>query len=488
MEAAKMMTIVRSSLLLVLGFLGASCVSAPTSSSQNPSSGANLIAFLHATVVPMDEERVLRDQTVVVASGKIVEIGPTSAVKLPVGAFRVNARGRYLLPALCDMHVHLLGEAWNMMLRPEARLASKDIPHESFLFPYVASGVTTVQALSATPEEIALRGRVARGELLGPRLILARMIDGPKKAWPPPLSTWVAAAAEAREAVRKAKEEGYDKIKVYSFLSKESYDAIVSTAKELRMDVIGHIPMSLSLEYVLNAGQKLIAHTEEVLKHAGGRYDAQRIDYFSATMAEHGVWMGPTLVTTRRILEFFDAPDKLLAGPEAAYFRHPMQLGVWSFMAANLYGPIPADKRNKIREGYERFQKDLTKAFHDKGGKLMAGSDAMMIGVFPGYALHRELKELVDAGLTPFEALRTSTTSPFEYLGEADRAGTIEVGKRSDLLLLDENPLEDVSAAAKIAGVLIRGRWIGREEIRKTMRKIAASFDLESRGSLFNLP
>lgn len=106
----------------------------------------------------------------------------------------------------------------------------------------------------------------------------------------------------------------------------------------------------------------------------------------------------------------------------------------------------------------------------------MAGSDTLIIGLHPGFALHRELRELVDVGLTPYEALRSSTTTPFEYLGEAGRAGTIEVGKQTDLLLVDENPLRDVSAASKITGVLIRGRWIGREEIHKTMQGIAASF------------
>jgi imidazolonepropionase-like amidohydrolase len=451
-------------------------VAAPSTRSQDPSPGANLIAVLHASVIPMDKERVLRDHTVVIADGKIIEIGPSSTLKVPAGAFQIDARGRYLLPALCDMHVHLLGEAWNIMLRPEAQLASKDIPFESFLFPYLANGVTTVQALSATPEEIILRERIQRGELLGPRLILARMIDGPKKAWPPPLSTWVDSAAEASQAVRQAKDAGYDKIKVYSFLSKESYDAIIATAKELRMDVIGHVPMSLSVEYVLEAGQKLITHTEEVLKHAGGNYGPERIDYFAARMADRGVWMTPTLVTTRSFLNFFAAPDGIFAGPEAPYFRHPMQLGVWSFMAANLYGPISTEHRKWLREGFERFQRPLTKAFHEKGGKLMAGSDALMIGLSPGFSLHGELRELVDVGLTPYEALRTSTTSPFEYLGESGRAGTIEVGKRSDLLLLEEDPLQDISAASKIAGVLIRGRWIGKEEIRKRMEEIAAAF------------
>jgi len=424
----------------------------------------------------MDKERVLRDQTVVTANGKIVEMSPASAVKVPVQAVRVEAEGRYLLPALCDMHVHLLCEAWNMMLRPEVRLASKDIPFESFLFPYVAMGVTTVQAMSATPEELTLRERIARGDLLGPRLILARLIDGPKKAWPPPLSTWVATPTEAREAVRRAKAEGYDKIKVYSFLSQESYDAIISTAKELRMDVIGHVPMSLSVEYVLGAGQKLIAHSEEVLKHAGGKYDAERINYFADKMVERGVWMTPTLVTTRSFLRFFADPDSLWAPPEAVYFRQPMQVGVWSFMTENLYGPISPEWRKKIGEGFEKFQRPLTKAFHDKRGKMMAGSDTLMIGLFPGFALHGELRELVDVGLTPYEALRTSTTSPFEYLGESDRAGTIEVGKQSDLLLVEENPLRDISAASKVAGVLIRGRWLGKEEIHQRMQRIAASF------------
>lgn len=422
----------------------------------------------------MDAERVLRDQTVVVADGTIVVIGPASRVKVPAGAVAIDARGRYLLPALCDMHVHLLGEAWNMMLRPEAQLASKDIPFDRFFFPYVANGVTTVQAMSATPEEIVLRDRIERGELLGPRLILARMIDGPKKAWPPPLSTWVASAAEASEAVRRSKAEGYDKMKVYSFLDRESYDAIVATARELDMDVIGHIPNALSVEYVLDAGQKLIAHSEEVAKHAHGAYDDERIDYFAGAISAKGVWMTPTLVTTRSILAVLDDADALFSRPEAVYHRHPMQQGVWSFIAENLYRPIPAPARTKIREDFERFQRPLTIRFHEKGGKLMTGTDSLFPGLVPGFALQSELAELVAVGLTPFEALQTSTTAPFEYLGESAIRGTIEAGKKTDLLLLDANPLEDVAAASKIAGVLIRGRWIGAEEIDARMREIAA--------------
>lgn len=462
------MTMLGKSLIVALGLSCGSCQRAPTTTSHT-------IAFVHATVVPMDEERILRDHTVIVEDGTIVAVGPSAEVRVPPDAFRVDAGGRYLLPALCDMHVHLLGEAWNAMLRPELRVGSEHLPFDRFLLPYVANGVTTVQVLSATPDHVVLRDRIERGELLGPRLILARMIDGPEKAWPPPLSTWVASAAEAREAVRQAKDAGYDKMKVYSFLSRESYDAIVAAADELGMEVIGHVPMSLSVEYVLDAGQTLIAHSEEVAKHAGGRYDAEQIDYFAELLAGRGTWMIPTLVTTQSILALIDDPDGVLGRPEAAYFRHPMQQGVWSFITENLYLPIPAEARDRLRADFERFQKPLTTAMHDRGGNLMAGSDTPLPGLVPGFALHRELHELVDVGLTPFEALRTSTTTPFEYLGEADRAGTIAVGMRSDLLLLDENPLEDVSAASTVAGVLIRGRWIGREEIRQRMEELASA-------------
>jgi imidazolonepropionase-like amidohydrolase len=205
---------------------------------------------------------------------------------------------------------------------------------------------------------------------------------------------------------------------------------------------------------------------------SGGKYDAEHVEYYAQLMANRGVWMIPTLVTTRSILAFFDDPDSVFARPEARYFAHPMQRGVWSFMTAKLYAPIPPDARDGLRQAFRDFQRPLTRAFHDKGGRLMAGSDAMMIGLYPGFALHGELRELVEVGLTPYEALRTSTTLPFEYLGESDEAGTIAVGKRSDLLLVDENPLEDVSAVSRISGVLIRGRWIARPEIDARMREL----------------
>ena len=432
-----------------------------------------VIAFLHVTVIPMDRERELNDQTVVITDRKITAIGPSSKVKVPEGAFRVDATDRFLIPALCDMHVHLLGEAWNLMLPADKQLHGKDVPSERFLFPYIANGVTTVQDLFGTSDEISLRQRIVSGEIIGPRLILAKAIDGAGRSWPPPLTTWVANADEAAKAVRDAKASGYDKIKVYSFLDKASYDAIIRTAKELNLDVIGHIPMSISPEYAIESGQKMFAHSEELAKHAKGDYSTDRINYFADLMAKNGVWMTPTLVTSHTFIELFANPDSVLHRSEAVYYRHPMQQGTWNFMTEKLYLPVPAAGREKIRLDFEKFQQPLTKAFFDRGGRMIAGSDTILPGLVPGFALHRELKELVDIGLTPYQALRTSTTAPFEYLGEIDKAGTIEVGKLSDLVLVDADPLKDISNAAKIYGVLIRGRWIGDDELKSRMKDIA---------------
>jgi imidazolonepropionase-like amidohydrolase len=376
------------------------------------------------------------------------------------------------MPALADMHVHVEGESWDALYGPAARAESKNPPFEDFLFPYVANGVTTVQVLSGTHELLPVRGQIAEGQVLAPRLILARMIDGPEKAWPPPLSTWVSTADEARKATIQAKADGYDKMKVYSFLSKETYDAVVATAKEQHMDVIGHIPYALSVEYVVDAGQKMIAHTEEVAKHAHGDYSKERISYFAGRIADGHVWMTPTLVTTRRIIEGLTDPDGLFAAPEAVYARHPMQRDIWSFIS-NMNQKIPPEARTKLRDDFDKFQKPFTKVFHDRGGQLMTGTDSLLPRLVPGFALHQELHELVDVGLTPYEALRTSTTVPYEYLGEAREAGTIEVGKRTDLLMVEANPLDDVAAASKIAGVMMRGRWIGKEEIDRRMRAIS---------------
>ena len=433
------------------------------------------LAFIHAQVVPMDREQVLPNHTVLVEADHILRVGPSADVEVPAGFTRIDATDRYLLPAFCDMHTHVLGEAWNILLPSEDRVSAADLDMESFLFPYIANGVTTIQVLSATADHLSLRESIARGETLGPRLVLAQMIDGPDKAWPPPLSTWVASPAEAGQAVHAAKEAGYDAIKAYSFLGPDSYDAIIDAARVAGIDVIGHVPMSLSVEHVVDRGQRLIAHSEELMKHAGGNFSKQRIDQYVRTIAGSETWIVPTLVTSHSIVAIFENPEKELSRPEARYFQHPMQQGVWSFIFQNLYTPIPEDQRQAIRSGFEEFQLPITRKLNERGVKLLAGTDTPLPSLVPGFALHRELEELVLAGLSPYQALRSSTTHPFEYLGEIDDAGTVQEGKLANLVLLKENPLLNISNSRKIEGVLVQGSWLSGGQLRERLELIAAA-------------
>ena len=243
------------------------------------------------------------------------------------------------------------------------------------------------------------------------------------------------------------------------------------------MPVDGHIPVELSVEHILGAGQNLIAHSEEVTRMAKGDFSPERIDYFAGIIAASETWVSPTLVTLRQIVAIFDDHEKELARPEMRYAQHPMQQGIWSFFLNNRYLPIPEDYRQDIRDGFEQFGRPFTKALQDKGGKLLTGTDTLLPTLVPGFALHEELEELVAVGLTPYQALRASTTNPFEFLGELEDAGTVEVGKRANLVLLEANPLENISNTQQIAGVMIQSRWLSKAEIQAGLDEVVTYYE-----------
>jgi imidazolonepropionase-like amidohydrolase len=262
-------------------------------------------------------------------------------------------------------------------------------------------------------------------------------------------------------------------VKVYSFLNQACYDAILATAKEIALPVSGHIPDALSVEHILAAGQNLIAHAEEVMKQAQGNFDPERINYFAAIIADSDTWITPTLTTTRKILAIFDGLESELACP-AVRCLHPMALGIWSYLCENMYSKIPPEHQQAIGKGFESFQRPFTKALHEKGCKLMTGTDALIPTNMPGFSVHDELAELVDIGLSPFEALATATIHPMAYLGELDTAGTIEIGKRAELVLLGADPLKDIRNSTKISGVLLANKWLDRAELQAGLNGLAA--------------
>jgi imidazolonepropionase-like amidohydrolase len=433
-----------------------------------------VFAFAHVNVVPMNKEIVLADYTVIVEEGKIKEMGLSWSTKIPGGATVIEAKGKFLIPALSDMHVHLEGDAWNIMYSHGAKFTSEEMRFEDILFLYVANGITTIDVMFAFPEHLQLREKIKRNEMLGPRLILSRMIDGAGRAWPPPLGVWINNADEAKKAVMEMHEQGYDRVKVYSFLDKPSYDTIMATAKRLNMLVDGHVPFSTSVEYVLSSGQNMIAHVEEVMKFAKA-YNSEQIGYYADLIAKSNTWVTSALVLNRNLNALLkdSAGEFSKAGTP---YLHPMGAGIWRYVYQNIYKPIPEQARRKMIDGYNQFQKPFTFEFYRRGGKLLIGTDALVPSTMPGFSLHDELGELVGTGLSPFEALKISTTNTYEFLGELDKAGTIERGKTANLVLLDENPLDNISNTRKIFGVMTQNRWISKPEIDERLKQIRESY------------
>jgi len=354
------------------------------------------------------------------------------------------------------------------------KFTADEIDYSDILFQYIANGITSIYVMSAFPEHIALRDSIKDHKILGPELILSRLIDGAGMAWPPPITTWVNNPEEAKAAVIESHRTGYDRIKAYSFLSKESYDAILQTADSLNMPVDGHIPMSTSVEYLATSGQGMISHAEEILKFAAD-HKPETIDSLAKTLVDNSVWVTATLTTTRNLIELFKNPEEQISMPRTEYL-HPQMHGVWNYINENLYEPIPLQHKQYIEESLTSFQLPFVYSFHSQGGGLLAGSDALVPPTLPGISLHAELQELVNAGLTPYESLKTSTSNASKFLGTLSSTGTIDPGKKANLVLLNGNPLEEISNTKEIEGVLTQNQWISADNINERMIQISDSY------------
>lgn len=435
--------------------------------------------FTHVNLVPMSKEAVLKDQTLVVKDGKIETFGPSSSIKIPTGAKVVNAKGKFMIPALSDMHVHTEGQPWNIIYPGDKQLSEKQIDFNDILFLYIANGITTIDILFAFPEHLAIREKIRNKEMIGPRLILSRMIDTEGRGWPSTLGVKINNAAEAKQAVIDMKQQGYDRVKVYSFLTKEEYDTIIAIAKRLNIPVDGHIPFATSVEHVLASGQNMIAHAEEIMKFAKS-YDTAQVNYYANLVANSSTWVTSALVLNKNLNAVLEDSASEFSKHGTAYL-HPMARDLWSYLYLYIYKPTTKAQRQDMIEGYKNFLKPFVYEFHKRGGKLLAGTDALVPSTVPGFSLHDELAELVAAGLSPYEAIRVSTTNSFAYLGEMNNAGTIEKGKLANLLLLDANPLEDISNTKKISGVMTQDQWFSRQMIDARLEKIRKRYETRTK-------
>ena len=378
------------------------------------------IAIINVSVIPMDREQVMENQTVLVSDGRITEIAPSRSLEVPANAFRIDGEGQYLIPGLADMHAHV-------------RRIDGYMPED-----YLRQGITVVRNMQGEPSHLEYRESVrsdgAPGLLFytaGPALAgfqidrRHRVIETPE---------------EGRAAVREHVEAGYDYVKVYSFLSLEVYDAILDEAHSLDIPVIGHVSDDVRASHAIAAGQSSFEH------FYGYFWELE-----SASSTLQGEW------EPRRLFHAVEIDDSKLA----ALATQTAEAGVWNCPTLwrkdnSLTSPLAQEAWDTpaLRTLGHTNRMKLVKALHDAGAGLLAGTDDR------AEIIHEELALFVEAGLTPFEALQTTTVNAAAYLELADEIGTVTSGKRANLLMLAANPLEDIRNTKAIVGVIVGGVWM----------------------------
>jgi len=408
-------------------------------------------AFVGVNVLPMDRNTVLRDQTVIVRDGRIVEIGGTKSVAVPAGAVRVEGGGRFLMPALAEMHAHIPGGK------------APDSAVERTLFLYAAGGIGTIRGMLGDPRHLTYRDRAAKGEIVSPRIYTSGPSFNGKS---------VPTADAAVQMVAEQKQAGYDLLKIHPGVRRDVFDALAAKAQEVGIRFAGHVPLDVGLDRALEAKYWTIDHldgyVEALAKNPAqsqffglnliNEVDESKIPALVKKTKAAGTWMVLTEVLFVNLLN--DEDPKVMAGrPEMKYVA-PQQVDAW-IAEKQKYAQVPAADRAK----YLALRQTIIKALHKAGVPFLLGSDAPQWWNVPGFSAHRELQVMVAAGFSPYEALRSGTANVAAYFGTMDSTGTVERGKRADLVLLDANPLEAIANTTKIAGVMLGGRWMPKAEI-----------------------
>ena len=410
-------------------------------------------AFVDVRVIPMTSDAVLDHQTVIVRGTRIAQMGPASQVRAPAGAVTIDGRGKYLMPGITEMHGHLP----NPNAGPELT--------ENVLFLYVANGVTTVRGMQGQLPHLELKARIARGDLLGPRL----WVPGP------PLTGNSAPTPEAgRRMVEEQHAAGFDHLKIHEGLSLETYDTIVVTAKRLGMRFAGHVPDPVGVYHALESGQASIEHLDNYVETIGGpdsADDARLTKVVASTCAAHA-WTVPTLALWETFIGTEDSAQ-LAAREELRYVPQAWRAN-WAQQLSQLRksNTLPADKRLVTLA----LRRKILKALQTAGCPIALGTDSPQLYSVPGFSIEREMRSMAAAGLTAQQILSEATREPARYFGAEQEFGTVAPGQRADLLLLNANPLADLRNIAKRAGVMVNGRWLPQADIQARLERIAAAY------------
>jgi imidazolonepropionase-like amidohydrolase len=440
-----------------------------------PSSRPALV-ITHVNVIDVMRGGVRQDMTVVIRDKEITELGKSAALSIPKNARVVNGRGKYLIPGLWDMHVHEIFGEW--------------VPRNENISPllFVANGVTGVRDMGGDLEPLKKwRSDIASGTMIGPRMIIAGpMLDGPVPQFPS--SAPISNAADGRRVVEQLKNSGVDFVKVQSLIPRDGYFAAAQEAKKLGMVFAGHVPDAVRAAEASAAGQKSIEHLtgvfegcstieDELMKQPRGpgrgkflsTYDPKRAQELISLFVKNQTWQVPTLVWERG--EWLIEQTNSGTDPLAKYAPVAWKQRTWPMFTSEISKNWSTDPL-RDRERFVQKELEIVGEMHRAGVPFLAGTDtAAGVRVYPGFSLHDELRLFVKAGFTPLEALQTATLNPAHYLGLAD-TGAVEKGKRADLVLLDANPLDDISNTRKIQAVVLAGRFFSRDDLDELLHRV----------------
>jgi len=413
-------------------------------------------AFIDVSVLPMDTERVLAHQTVLVTGDRIVVVGPAATTKIPADAQRIDGDGKFLIPGLGEMHGH------------NPPLGSSQAYIEKVYFLFVANGVTTVRGMLGWPGQLELRDQVKTGTITGPSLYLA----GPSFTGSGANAVLSPVAAEAR--VRQQKAEGWDLLKVHPGVKREVYDAMAKTADEVGIRFAGHIPADVGLVHAIERRQETVDHLDGYIEYLGADtapIDPAKLATIVKLTRDTGTAVVPTMPLWETIIGAADL-EKLLAYPELRYMP-AKEVARWKSVYERRTADLKFSKPRALQIAANR--KTVLKALSDGGVTILFGTDAPQEFSVPGFSIYREMQANVTAGLTPYQILRSATKNVGEYFKAKDTFGLVAPSHRADLVLLEANPLTDIANVAKRAGVMLRGRWLPESELQAELAKIAAA-------------
>ncbi len=404
--------------------------------------------FVGATVLTMDGGTVYDKGYVRVKDGVITEVGPMTGPMTVNNVRVIPSQGKFIMPGLVEAHGHL----------PFIGNSLRDT--EEVMFLYVAGGVTTVRGMQGNEAQFGLRDRVNSGDLLGPNLTLGSpSLHGGRVKTP----------EEARQFVRQYKEEGYDLLKVHEGLSFDTYMALVDEANKQGIRFAGHITDTVTVEQALDAGQDTIEHMDnyvaEIMAVPEGERDAKMAELVAMTKAKNG-WIVPTDVLFQR---FFDPSDAEIARLDELKYVSADTIAGWK----RRHESFVASFRESPEQGkaYSMWRKKLLKALADADVNILLGSDAPQVYSVPGFSVQREMEGMQDVGISIADILDSGTHMGGVYSNEA--YGLIKAGYRADILLLDEDPRQDLSAFRALDGVMVKGYWHSGEEIQKRLNDMA---------------